>query len=206
MRNGNRYITEVEGKGVFLRDTDKLFSQYANLRYKVYNQYVDDIPNSANRAELMSYINEEFVKLVKEYDINGEVDFPGYIKKKLGLRVKGSYIKKLHKNSFREPLGESDDSVDFLLNTTGGYQNTGGHLDYPSERELLNTIFSGVDLQPIEIDIVNAWLDTPNMDIVIAKDLVDKYKETMPDITKAKVKEYMQELRFYITRQLKEMN
>src|SRR5690606_39735877 len=59
--------------------------------------YAGSFADDATRRELRSYIDEQFVKLVKEYDINNPVDFPGYIDKKLKLRVKQTFIK----NQFR---------------------------------------------------------------------------------------------------------
>jgi len=67
MLNGNRFLTNTDAHtGVFLRDVDKLFVQYKNLRMSVYNQYKGYLPDAATRAELWSYISEQFVRLVKE--------------------------------------------------------------------------------------------------------------------------------------------
>lgn len=92
--NGNRFIVNTnEATGVFLRDVDKLMHQYRNLRMSIFNAYKEYLPDPISQSELISYIDEQFVRLVKEYDINGPVDFPGYIKTKLNYRVKHSYIK-----------------------------------------------------------------------------------------------------------------
>jgi len=114
--NGNRFMVNTdENKGVFLRDVDKLMHQYRNLRMSVYSQYKDYLPDPVSQEELMSYINEQFVRLVKEYDINGPVDFPGYIKTKLNYRVKNSYIKGEYRDRQRVFVPKNDFDVSNLL-------------------------------------------------------------------------------------------
>lgn len=114
--NGNRYLVNTNEKtGVFLRDVDKLMLQYRNLRLSVYNQYKDYLPDPISRTELKSYIDEQFVRLVKEYDINGPVDFPGYIKTKLNYRVKHSYIKGEYRDRQRVFVPKNDFDVSNLI-------------------------------------------------------------------------------------------
>ncbi|AYJ76332.1 RNA polymerase sigma factor 1 [Bacillus phage BSP12] len=117
--NGNRFMVNTsESRGVFLRDVDKLMHQYRNLRLSVYNQFKGDLPDPVSQEELRSYIDEQFVRLVKEYDINGPVDFPGYIKTKLTYRVKHSYIKGEYRDRYRVFVTRNDFDVSNLLEKT----------------------------------------------------------------------------------------
>ena len=114
--NGNRFLTNTdEVTGVFLRDVDKLMHQYRNLRKSIYNQFKDYMPDPVSQSELESYIDEQFVRLVKEYDINGPVDFPGYIKTKLTYRVKHSYIKGEYRDRQRVFVPKNDFDVSNLI-------------------------------------------------------------------------------------------
>lgn len=116
LNNGNRFVVNAdEHTGVFLRDVDKLIHQYRNLRMSVYNQYKDYLPDPISQEELKSYIDEQFVRLVKEYDINGPVDFPGYIKTKLNYRVKHSYIKGEYRDRQRVFVPRNDFDVSSLI-------------------------------------------------------------------------------------------
>ena len=75
----------------FVRDPEKLLAQYSNLikaTAKKYNKYW---ASEADRKDLYSYIIDTFLSLVYEYDINSEVDFRGYIKRMLDIRVAKSY-------------------------------------------------------------------------------------------------------------------
>ncbi|AID17841.1 RNA polymerase sigma factor [Bacillus phage JBP901] len=101
--NGNRFIVSTEETtGVFIRDVDKLFHQYRNLRMSIYNQYKGYLSSDPiTQDELRSYIDEQFIRLVKEYDIGSDVDFPGYIKIKLHSRVKNSFIKSVFRDKQR---------------------------------------------------------------------------------------------------------
>ena len=114
--NGNRFMVNTdEATGVFLRDVDKLMHQYRNLRLFTFNQYKDYLPDPVSQDELKSYIDEQFVRLVKEYDINGPVDFPGYIKTKLNYRVKHSYIKGEYRDRKRVFVPKSAFDVTTLM-------------------------------------------------------------------------------------------
>ncbi|MGI4630682.1 hypothetical protein ACR2YW_28040, partial [Klebsiella pneumoniae] len=92
--NGNRYVIDIDGIPVdFERDLDSLLNRYKNLRWSLYHRYAGILSNDFERQELREYIDEQFIKLVKEYNIRSKVDFPGYIKAKLTLRVQNSYVK-----------------------------------------------------------------------------------------------------------------
>lgn len=117
--NGNRYITDTDGLNVtFQRDLDKLYLQYANLRHAIYQQHAWRFDNHVKKEELREYIDEQFILLTKEYNVGSSVDFPGYIKTKLSLRVKESYVKNRVKKEHNEFLGSNDDSIEMLAEAT----------------------------------------------------------------------------------------
>lgn len=167
--NGAGFLKNVEEtNGVFSRDPEQLFHQYKNLRVSVYNKYKGYIPDEATRSELMSYISEQFLRLVKEYDINGPVDFPFYVDNKLKLRVKNSFIKNNYRDKSRvfttkhefdvTDLIESNEAMDSLL----------------EEMEVLEAALHGVKLDEIDRDILTL-LVREHTDSYIIKILVSKY-------------------------------
>lgn len=115
IRNGNRFVTEEGGNGVFMRDADRLFYQYRNLRWRIFRDHESKFNSDIAKDDLMAYINEQFIRLCKEYEINGEVDFAGYVKKVLNLRVKHVFIKNYFRDMHRETLGGTDNEVEELL-------------------------------------------------------------------------------------------
>lgn len=109
------------------RDVAALYTQYQNLINHIFqqersrfvynngdNKYVDEV----RLDDLRGYIVSEFVKLVKEYDVDSPVDFPFYIKEKLTLRTRHSYLKKLFKDWDREALGTSEEQVQDLYESS----------------------------------------------------------------------------------------
>jgi hypothetical protein len=147
--NGNRFMVNTdEVTGVFLRDVDKLMHQYRNLRISVWNQYKDYLPDPVSQDELMSYINEQFVRLVKEYDINGPVDFPGYIKTKLNYRVKHSYIKGEYRDRQRVFVPKNDFDVSNLIERSPSRDE---ELDY---YEVLEYALHDTDLTELEKEVL----------------------------------------------------
>lgn len=95
------------------RDLSTMYKQYKHLREhigkKEYERFIYHYANhtvvdKAKIDDLDSYINYEFIKLVQEYDPTSPVDFPGYIKSKLTLRTKHSYLKSYFKHMYRESL------------------------------------------------------------------------------------------------------
>ena len=93
------------------RDVEELFKDYEPLRKVIWakNKYKflkeegsfsyshsqsGYTYNYADLDDLKSYIDTEFVRLVKEYDINGPIDFPGYISSKLTKRVIGTHMQR----------------------------------------------------------------------------------------------------------------
>lgn len=109
-------VSTEETTGVFIRDVDKLFHQYRNLRMSVYNTYKGYLSaDPVTQDELRSYIDEQFIRLVKEYDIGSDVDFPGYIKIKLHSRVKNSFIKSVFRDKQRVFVTKNSFDVSNLI-------------------------------------------------------------------------------------------
>lgn len=148
IRTGNRFVKEPQGStGVFPRDIDVLYVQYANLRYRIFNDYRSLYADYATQEELRSYIDEEFIKLSKEYEINGEIDFPYYIKTKLDSRVRGTFNEGTMRTRKREPLGTKADDVEHYVE--------GQHpkLSEAEYRKLVQDIAEGVTFTPLERDV-----------------------------------------------------
>ena len=187
IRNGNRFVREVHGTGVFPRDVDRLFLKYANLRHKVYNTHKDSFADDATRKELQSYIDEQFVKLTKEYDINGEVVFPGYIKKALNLRVRHSFVKGRFRDTTRERLGSEENEIEGMLAD-----------DVRSAREiedseLIDDLLTGASFSVLELDIFTQLVQGKIKERVLVKELAEKHGlpiKTVKDSVKD-VKDYL---------------
>lgn len=145
----NRYvvdptITDLE------RDVDTLLEKYKNLRWALYHRYARALSNGAERQELQEYIDEQFIKLVKEYNIRSGVDFPGYIKSKLTLRVRNSYVKKNKKYKKTELLGNKDNTVEMLSEQLVSGVN---------ESDVISYVFEGVDFNDTQKLLLHYLLD-----------------------------------------------
>lgn len=130
------------------RDVEALFFQYRNLINRIYSQestrfvygmgrykYVDKV----KQDDLYSYIVTEFVKLVKEYEAHSPVDFPGYIKEKLILRTRHSYLKKLFKDWDREALGGDGFEVEQMYEKESPAEFNDKYKDSPLIDDLAKT-------------------------------------------------------------------
>lgn len=189
IRNGNRYIEESEaGRGVFSRDVDRLFLEYTNLRKKIFNTQKFKFPDEATRKELESYIDEQFVKLVKEYDINSPVDFPGYIKTMLNLRVKQVFVKSRYRDQDREQLTSNDWDIENLLADEQ-------LLSYQKERsnDMLAHILSEVNLSDIQKSILKIWLSHPTSQSKVVSEISNGYEISRKEATREveELKEYL---------------
>lgn len=171
IKNGNRYIIDDSGTGVFARDCDRLFLEYTNLRKKLYNKHKDAFSDQAMQLELASYIDEQFIKLVKEYEINAPVDFPGYIKKKLTLRVEKAFMKSKFKDMDRERIPHKDNDILDLLEVQPDYAE-----GYAEDRELLEHVFEdGSQFTAVELDIIRMLLSLKYSDNKIIQTLSKKH-------------------------------
>lgn len=196
INNGNRFVKNTsETTGVFLRDVDKLMHQYTNLRLSVYSQYKEYLPDPVTQEELKSYIDEQFIRLVKEYDINGPVDFPGYIKTKLTYRVKHSYIKGEFRDRQRIFVPKNEFDISNLIERNPA---TDEELDY---YEALEYALHDVDLTDVERDILFFILqELPDIRIE------EKFKEKNPNtaLSSSAIKSTIKEMQHFLKTRLHE--
>lgn len=113
---GTRY-TPVNSSQEFSRDIDTLYLQFANLRKSLYRRLAKSVPSDADRDDLISYINETFVKLVKEYDPTSGVDFPGYIYTMLPMRTKALFVRPTNREHERQVATEDEELLSQLETT-----------------------------------------------------------------------------------------
>lgn len=192
IRTGNRFVTEVgSSTGVFPRDVDTLFLRYENLRNKIYSQYSSMYSDSVTRSELRSYIDEEFVKLCKEYEINGEVDFPYYIKTKLTARVKGTFNSGTIRTRKREPLGATEGEVENMLDDNVSPYATVGF------QELVDSLTEGVSLSPMEQEILSVMVTGEWTVKQLVADNTAKY-----DVSKKQVQETIADIKELVAHKL----
>ena len=141
------------------RDLSTMYKQYRHLREhigkKEYERFIYHYANhtvvdKAKIDDLDSYINYEFIKLVQEYDPTSPVDFPGYIKSKLTLRTKHSYLKSYFKHMYRESL-----------TSTGAFSKEYENLPVPeSPTELPPELYSKLtdkSLSALDRLIIECW-------------------------------------------------
>lgn len=143
------------------RDVEKLLKQYKNLINSIYQQeasrftYNTDtgkVGDKVRQDDLKSYIIYQFITLVKEYDPHSGVDFPYYIKEKLTLRTRHSYIKKVFRDEYREVSDDaSNNSV--LANAPTKELSEEFNRNYGDL-----TIVDGVAKNDIEKVILDLWL------------------------------------------------
>lgn len=184
INNGNRYVLDTDGIPYeFGRDLDKLLNQYKNLRWSLYHRYAGILDHDFEREELREYIDEQFIKLVKEYDIHSNVDFPGYIKAKLTLRVQNSYIKKNEKYKRNEMLGKKDYTVESLTESF----NT----DF-EDSELLRYVFDDIEFTTLQSELLKELLvneereDDAYVISQVSSKLDIKRKEVAKELTELK--------------------
>lgn len=185
--NGNRYVIDSDGIPIdFERDIDKLLNKYKNLRWSLYHKYAGILSNDVEREDLREYIDEQFIKLVKEYDIHSKVDFPGYIKAKLTLRVRNSYIKKNKKYKSTELIGKKESTVESLTEalTTG-----------IEESELIRYVFDDVEFTELQSILLKELL--MNEDMEDEKYIVNRVSEDT-QIKRKDVAKELSELKDYV--------
>lgn len=186
------------------RDVEALFKQYKNLINHIYtqessrfvygsgtNRYADKM----KQDDLYGYIVSEFVKLVKEYDAHSPVDFPLYIKEKLTLRTKHSYLKKLFKDWDREALGAKETSVEDM------FEDSLNETDFKTKYDD-SPLIDGLATTPLEKLVVNLWIEkgASNSEII---ELVTKH---YPDITKKEIETIITKLKASTLNRAKELN
>lgn len=194
--NGNRFVVNTdENTGVFLRDVDKLIHQYKNLRLSIFNQYKEYLPDLVSQEELRSYIDEQFVRLVKEYDINGPVDFPGYIKTKLTYRVRHSYIKGEYRDRQRVFVPKNDFDVSNLIDSNPTIDE---ELDYYA---VLEYTLRDIELTDLEKEILFYMLQEMTDSQIEKKIKRDRKRERISSIT---IRESLKKMQDFLRTRLKE--
>lgn len=182
--NGNRYVIDTDGiPSEFERDIDSLLTRYQNLRWALYHRYAGMLSHDFERQELREYIDEQFIKLVKEYDIRSKVDFPGYIKAKLTLRVQNSYVKKNEKYKRTEMVGKQDYTVESLTEDLNeGFE----------DNELLDYVFDDIEFTEIQSELLKELLVNTDRedDSFIVSQVAEKFevprKEVASELTELK--------------------
>lgn len=110
-----------------------------------------EIPNKYAQEDLYSYISEQFIKLIKEYDPNGGVDLPGYLASKLPRRVLGSYIHGRSRDRQRESVSYESNGIETAMATTPSVDNSSvvqivqlveGDLETPMDKYIFNLLTS----------------------------------------------------------------
>ena len=192
IRNGNRYIHDEGGTGVFGRDVDRLFIEYTNLRKSIFNKQKYKFSDKATREELESYIDEQFVKLVKEYDINNPVDFPGYIKTKLNLRVSQVFIRGRYRDKGREQLMKDEWGVKNLIefDEVDAYQKE-------QTDNLLSMLLNDLTLDDMEEVILLTWLEETQPQSKVVTQVTRAF-----DVTRKEAEEVIEEMKEYLTPRL----
>lgn len=181
----NRYVVDPS-MSELERDIDTLLYKYQNLRWSLYHRYAGVLSNDAERQELQEYIDEQFIKLVKEYNIRSGVDFPGYIKSKLTLRVRNSYVKKNKKYKRTELLGNKDNTVEMLSEELVSGVN---------ESDVISYVFEGVEFNDIQKLLLhhlikeNGYSEDQAIIRTVAQEI---------DIPRKEVSQELDELRTYI--------
>ena len=184
INNGNRYIIDTDGiPHEFERDIDKLLYKYSNLRWSLYHRYSGALSNEAEREELKEYIDEQFIKLVKEYNIHSKVDFPGYIKAKLTLRVRNSFVKKTNRYKSHELISKQEDTVESLAESFS--------TDF-EDSDVINYVFDGIEFTELQSILLKELLTNKEQQedsaIIsqIAKDLMLSHQEVAKELTELK--------------------
>lgn len=178
MNNGNRYVIDTEGLSHELdRDIDKLMHNYKNLRYALYYRFANQMDSYVKKEELLEYINEQFIKLVKEYNIHSEVDFPYYIKSKLTMRVRNSYVKKNRDRDSNVVFGNDDDTLETIIESSDSdlYMN-----------DLVSYLFDGVDFTEVESELLHEiFTNDENVDDpIIVSTVASRMEVPRKDVTR----------------------
>lgn len=167
-------------EGTYARDADRLFKEYTNLRMSLFNKYQNNFRNQETKNELMSYIDEQFVKLVKEYDINSPVDFPGYVKTKLTARVAYSFVGGKHRDNSREVIMKEEGTLQQLIENedTISYQRL-------EMEELIKHLFKDEGMSEASWDIMEGWMQyKTERDITV--EVATKYDDTYASVEREK--------------------
>lgn len=200
------------------RDANELFMKYRNLRNgllsskrRMWGQSIDGAFSDMSwvKDDLYSYINEQFITLVNEYDVHSNIDFPGYVKNKLGLRTQHSYIKSYYRHLNREIPSSTSSSSD------EDDDNNQSPLDVKSSTTpdtlVTENIYAWVDnldidtdsLSKLDWDIIyfwSEWTGTVSNTKAMAKEMSANYDYEYADILNE-----MSQLRLRFSRKVKKI-
>lgn len=208
----------------FVKNPAKLLYQYDNLLRAEGKRYAKWCHSKVDRENLYSYIKDAFLSLVIEYDPYSGVDFPGYIKGKLSLRIYNSYLTAERDYSYRNSLLKSSiyDASDLLSNREENVVTTALGTP-PTEKKPNNKKGVGVihhisathpnDLETIELysDIeANLPLtDLQKLEIelllsagVTSKNLVEVVQAETNEYTVTEIKDAFEEVKTIVTNYL----
>lgn len=168
--NGIGNVRDTEGETIpFLRDTDRLFKQYENLRLRLFKDFNIYFDTQQEKDELRAYIDETFIKLVKEYTIHGNIDFQGYIKMKLTARVEHSFRDKVLKEKYREFTTRDEGFIESQLNKDS-------RLGINSDLGLIEELVEGVEMTPLESSIFKHLIQEDTQKETVASLRSDGYE------------------------------
>lgn len=152
------------------RDVDTLYERYLPLRLALYRDFNSYLPSKASKEDLVSFINEQFVRLCYEYDVSGDMDFAGYIKTMLTLRVRHSFVDKEYRTRTKEPVGVEDD-IRLQASEIGVADD-----DFERLRtEFMDVLMSNAQLDDLDKEIIQLLIDVKSVRVVEAT-LKKKYK------------------------------
>lgn len=185
-------------KGVSLkrRDEERLYHEYTGLRKELYSRYSSQLPPGASRDELMSYIDEQFIKLVREYEINSPVDFPGYIKTKLTMRVERVYVHNQHKYKRKEICVIDDEENPIQV------EGTLSDEDLHERAMLVDSVLAPISLTDLDKDILSDMLSEQG---VTDKDMIDRYSKKY-EVSLQEVRRHIRDIRTLFRIRLQEIS
>ena len=163
------------------RDVEALWSQYEPLRNAIFAKHMykfgslnevgsptDLIYDSAGLEDLRAYIDTEFTRLVLEYDINGPIDFPGYIYKKLGKRVIGTHLSRRSRGILHETAGgDANDEIFSSVEDPTDYS-------YIPDEDTKEYLFS-----KLMYELASKELDNP-LNVMIGDFMIEKETSSFP--------------------------
>ncbi|BCK59842.1 sigma factor [Staphylococcus phage vB_SauH_DELF3] len=150
VNNGHRYIIDLDVIPTDLRrDFNMLLTRYKNLSWSLFHRYSRGMTHLFVQEEVRRWVDDQFIKLVKEYDVQSKVATPGYIKTKLSLRVKEGYVKKNNKYKHTVPVGVTLYTVEYVTPQL----NVG-----LEENELLKRVFDDTKLTEVQSELLKELL------------------------------------------------
>lgn len=179
------------------RDVEALLNQYHKLINAIYQQNKVKMNDQSKRDELYSYIVNTFILLVKEYDPSSNVDFPGYIKIKLTLRTKHSYLKKKFNDMDKQKVEDADDpKTDIALRLKESQNDVIKDLAYgnPLTEDICDNVLESFILQEMEQGNTST------------KSIISVIRNTFPQISAAEIKEAISVLKQRLYERARELH